>query len=376
MTAATEVRVKPAVWSERKKRSMKSTWYSQGKWEDWHFAQRFLVTLGAMPPKDSPKPPHKEPTEPVGVFTELSQWAHWFPPATLAPVLQYAYMKTTGGTWSPTFAYIVYVICFIWFAIHSIQHFHKLGLKHGYFDSKHARDGVPDTQTWKVLWSLVATITVRPAVGFYLAYDRNELPSISPWFPLQAFAYVTTLDLFFYCYHRAMHEVPFLWRFHQRHHETHWPNPLLSPFADDEQDVFDIFVIPLITFLTLPMNFHTWWLITLGILYTEAMGHSGVRLYWPTPLSGWILRPLGMDLALEDHDIHHRHGWRDRGGNYGKQGRMWDTVFGTSKARIESRLQNIDWNNRVWDRIFGTTKARIETQWTQLDWNNKVGIFE
>ncbi|KAE8221054.1 hypothetical protein CF319_g5522 [Tilletia indica] len=347
MTASGVPQAKKYTVADRPKRSMRSTWYTEGDWSKWNFAQRFLVTLGAMPPKNAPKPPHKEPTEPVGVFPELAQWAHWFPTAAAAPALQYIYMKTTGKTWSPGFAYIVYVVCFIAFAINAVQHFNRLGLKHGYFDSKHNRDSVPDQQSYKVLWSLVATIALRPLVGFYLAYDRNELPNISIWFPLQAFAYATTLDLFFYCYHRAMHEVPFLWKFHQRHHETHWPSSLLSPFADEEQDFFDIVVVPLLTFITLPMSFHTWWLISLGILYTEAMGHCGVRLYWGTPLTAWILRPLGMDLALEDHDIHHRHGWKDRGGNYGKQTRVWDTLFGTKRARIETKAPQIDWNNKV-----------------------------
>ncbi|KAK0565497.1 hypothetical protein OC861_003720 [Tilletia horrida] len=338
-------------WTRRPRRNIKSTWYQNKEYKDYNFAQKFLTNIGAMPPKDLPKAPVKAPTEPVGVYPELAQWAHWFPPAALAPALQYAYMKLTGGTWSPGFAYVVYVVSFIWFAIHSIQGFTKLGLVHGYFDGKVARDGVPDEQSFKVLWSLVATILVRPIIGFYMAYDRYELPSISIWFPLQAFAYVTVLDLFFYCYHRLMHEVPFLWQFHQRHHETHHPSPLLSPFADAEQDFFDILVIPLLTFLTLPMNFHTWWLITLGILYTEAMGHCGVRLYWPTPLSGWVLRPFGMDLALEDHDLHHRMGARDKHGAYGKQTLLWDTIFGTKKARIETKATNIDWNNKV--PIFG-----------------------
>lgn len=31
------------------------------------------------------------------------------------------------------------------------------------------------------------------------------------------------------------------------------------------------------------------------------VGHSGIRAYFPHPLLGWILRPLSMDLAVEDH---------------------------------------------------------------------------
>lgn len=50
-----------------------------------------------------------------------------------------------------------------------------------------------------------------------------------------------------------------------------------------------------------------------------------------------------MELCLEDHDLHHRQGWK-KSGNYGKQTRMWDVIFGTCKPRIESQDQYIDWN--------------------------------
>lgn len=48
---------------------------------------------------------------------------------------------------------------------------------------------------------------------------------------------------------------------------------------------------------------------------------------------GYILRPFGMELAVEDHDLHHRYG---KGGkNYGKQTRVWDKLFGTVALREE-----------------------------------------
>lgn len=69
------------------------------------------------------------------------------------------------------------------------------------------------------------------------------------------------------------------------------------------------------------------------LLYVEALGHSGIRAMWPHPLLGMVLRPLGMELAVEDHDLHHRFG--KSGKNYGKQTRIWDRIFGTIGERIE-----------------------------------------
>lgn len=101
---------------------------------------------------------------------------------------------------------------------------------------------------------------------------------------------------------------------------TKHPNPLLSAFGgalnsmklvrsrdliiadpiDPEQDFFDILVIPLATYLTYPLEFHEWWIVTVYILYIEAAGHSGARIYWTTPITGPILKWFDMELILED----------------------------------------------------------------------------
>ena len=67
--------------------------------------------------------------------------------------------------------------------------------------------------------------------------------------------------------------------------------------------------------------------------YVEMLGHSGVRSYWPHPILWW-LKAFDMELAVEDHDLHHRFG--KSGKNYGKQTRVWDRIFGTVGERIET----------------------------------------
>jgi sterol desaturase/sphingolipid hydroxylase (fatty acid hydroxylase superfamily) len=119
---------------------------------------------------------------------------------------------------------------------------------------------------------------------------------------------------------------------------------LLSAFASDEQDWCDILVIPLLTYMVFPLNFSTWFVAQQMIIYTESMGHSGIRVVFETPMTGYILRYLGMELCLEDHDLHHRAGWRNSS-NYGKQTRVWDRLFGSTRPRIEGVEGNIDWVN-------------------------------
>lgn len=51
----------------------------------------------------------------------------------------------------------------------------------------------------------------------------------------------------------------------------------------------------------------TWYLTTCYLLYTEASGHSGIRLYWGVPTT-FFLRyfGVGMELCLEGRCYPHR----------------------------------------------------------------------
>jgi len=52
------------------------------------------------------------------------------------------------------------------------------------------------------------------------------------------------------------------------------------------------------------------------------------------------------DLIIEDHDLHHRTGWK-KSYNYGKQTRAWDLLFGTTIPRIECAEHNVDWDRDI-----------------------------
>ena len=103
-----------------------------------------------------------------------------------------------------------------------------------------------------------------------------------------------------------MHQVSFLWKYHRTHHMTKHPSSLLSAFADWEQEICDAYVVPLLTYAVLHpwFNFSEWFIATMCIVQAEAGGHSGARVYATSIMNGWALRPLGMELSLEDHDLH------------------------------------------------------------------------
>lgn len=254
---------------------------------------------------------------------------------------------------------------------HTLWHNNALrGIAHkvGFLDGDvNERDGVPDVAVGKVLNSLLSTSFWRPVFTVWLSYRASEAPLDMSWawLPLEIGLYGIVLDFWFYWYHRLMHEVEGLWKYHRTHHLTKHPNPLLTLYADSEQEFFDIAGIPLMTYLTLklmglPMGFYEWWVCHQYIMFTELAGHSGLRLYTPPPSTvTWLLRIFKAEITIEDHDIHHRRGWR-KSANYGKQTQLWDRVFGTHRERLECADSNIDWTTPVDFPLFGNLGGLAE----------------
>ncbi|KAF8314460.1 hypothetical protein DL93DRAFT_2058228, partial [Clavulina sp. PMI_390] len=266
-----------------------------------------------------------------------------FPRALVPIALQYLSMRYFHVIWPTWLAMVVYAAYLIAFSCMMLFHMNDLAQKHGFLDGQSRRDQIPDLKITSTMLGLLATVTVRPIFGCFVAYSPAVLPRISPWLPVHLFMYTMVLDFWFYIYHRAMHEVNFLWRFHKTHHMTKHPNPMLSAFGDPEQDFFDILVIPMLTYMAYPLDFHTWWICNVYTLYVEAAGHTGIRIVWPATTTYYPLKYFGMDHIIEDHDLHHRNGWR-KSFNYGKQTRVWDTLFGTTRPgqiRVECIPENI-----------------------------------
>lgn len=332
--------------------SFKSTWRRAhtDQWTLYHWFYEILDIHQVF--DDRPVPVHqKHEKVPYLPNRQLNAWVITFGCIPLA--IHQAFTMLTGYNLPFFIAYFYYGFCLTAIAIHQLRLMRKLGHIHGFLDGdKHARDGVPDNAVKKTFLSLLSTVVFRPLLMMVLTYKSNKAPaSINlAWLPVEICLYPIATDFWFYWYHRLMHEVGFLWKFHRTHHLTKHPNALLTIFADTEQEIFDIAVIPLLSYgalrgLGLPMGFYEFWLCHQFVIFTEILGHTGLRvhLYAASPIS-WLLRALNLELALEDHDLHHRSGWKNSH-NYGKQTRVWDRLFGTCGNRIECKDDNIDYVN-------------------------------
>ncbi|KKK26316.1 hypothetical protein ARAM_001578 [Aspergillus rambellii] len=336
------------------KDSMKSTWRKMDR-REWTFFHWLFEILRIHPVVLDKEVPVHPKTDKVPYLPEWHQhrWVliHSFIPLAIHQL----YFSYTGRNFPVLGALVFYSFAFKFIAIHEMHALRRIGHQVGFLDGDvHERDGVPDAGVRKVATSLISTSTFRPVFTVFLSYRVSQPPSATNWYwlPLEMGLYGIILDFWYYWYHRLMHEINGLWKYHRTHHLTKHPNPLLTLYADFEQEIFDIAGIPLLTYLTMklmgmPMGFYEWWICHQYVVFAELAGHSGLRMAAipPNTLS-WFLRLCKAELIIEDHDLHHRFGWK-KSGNYGKQTRLWDRVFGTCRERVECDEKNIDYVNTV-----------------------------
>lgn len=334
------------------KDSLKSTWrtWDRSKWNRHHWA----AELFGLHPFDLNRsvPIHAKTDK----MSYLPHWEghKWILTHACWPILaQQLYTWYTGNTPGPISVFIFYTLAFNLNAIHELREMRHLAHEYGFLDGdKYSRDQIPDHAVSSVFRALSTTASFRPMMSVFLAYRRSQTPATVNWWylPLETGLYAIILDFWFYWYHRCMHDFDSLWKYHRTHHLTKHPSSLLTLYADTEQEIFDIAIIPLLTWLSMklmgfPMGFYEWWICHQYIVWTELWGHSGLRLYVTPPTTAApFLKLMDAELTTEDHDLHHRVGWK-KSHNYGKQTRLWDKIFGTCHERYESLATNIDWNS-------------------------------
>ena len=134
---------------------------------------------------------------------------------------------------------------------------------------------------------------------------------------------ILILDLLIYWWHRANHEFPFLWRFHQVHHlDRRLDSTSAVRFHFGEVLLSAAFRGIVVVLLDIP--FAAIILHETVVLIAAIFQHSNVRL--PKGLEralGWVIITPGI------HWIHHHAVRNDTDSNYGTLLSLWDRLFGS-----------------------------------------------
>jgi len=176
----------------------------------------------------------------------------------------------------------------------------------------------------QALWNGFAQyfVNVVLLVGLIAAiepYGHDLWPSTWPAI-VQVFLFILLKDFFRYWFHRALHEVPFLWRFHAAHHSVerlYWLNGIRShPVEAIGQVVF--YALP---FALLQPSAEIVMVAVLMQLTIGIFQHANIDL----KLGFW-------EYVFSIGDNHRYHHYPDKAvgdSNYGGEFIIWDIVFGT-----------------------------------------------
>ena len=181
------------------------------------------------------------------------------------------------------------------------------------------------------------------SVGFYTIKALNALFGVLDSFPITstfifAFMYTATLilslDFSRYLLHRAMHALPFLWRFHKLHHSAKTMTPLTlyrtHPIEAFLQYARDAAVTGFVSGLFYYISNQTLDMLTLlGInagrfLFNMAGSNLRHSHIW---LSFGRLEHIFISPA--QHQIHHSNLKQHYNRNFGSQFAIWDKIFNT-----------------------------------------------
>ncbi|MEM7309563.1 MAG: sterol desaturase family protein [Planctomycetota bacterium] len=162
-------------------------------------------------------------------------------------------------------------------------------------------------------------------LAYVFVYERFRIGELAPGSALTWAVAVLGADLGYYWFHRALHEVGFLWALHLPHHQSEQYNLTVSLRQGSFEALFDwIFFLPL-ALIGLPPK-----LLLVGAsvvivyqfwLHTRYIGRLG-------PLE-WVM------CTPSNHRVHHGRDAKYLGRNYGATFIVWDRLFGTFQDEEE-----------------------------------------
>jgi sterol desaturase/sphingolipid hydroxylase (fatty acid hydroxylase superfamily) len=167
---------------------------------------------------------------------------------------------------------------------------------------------------------VVVPITVWAAL--HAAWSRADLLSVPAWawLPID----LVLLDFWIYWWHRANHEWPLLWRFHEVHHrDRHLDATTALRFHFGEVAIAACVRAAVIVLLAIPLGSVI--VFEILLLVATVFHHSNWRI--PPALEARLARVI---ITPSRHWVHHHKVRTDTDSTYGTVFSFWDPLFGTT----------------------------------------------
>lgn len=138
------------------------------------------------------------------------------------------------------------------------------------------------------------------------------------------------LDCWIYWWHRANHEIPALWRFHEVHHLDEFLDASSALRFHFGEVVLSSLVRAAVIFL-LGMPLASVFVFETLLALSAIFHHSNVRL------PAWLERPLSWVVVTPSiHWVHHHAIQRDTDSNYAALLSVWDRLFGSRSSTVRT----------------------------------------
>jgi sterol desaturase/sphingolipid hydroxylase (fatty acid hydroxylase superfamily) len=154
------------------------------------------------------------------------------------------------------------------------------------------------------------------------------------------------LDLFLFWWHRSVHVVPFLWRFHEVHHlDEHLDTTSAIRFHFGEV-FFSTFARSMVV-VACAIPFSSVLVFEIMVLSFAMFHHSNIAL---PPLFEKALSKLIVTPSI--HWVHHHAIHKDTDSNYGTVFSFWDRLFHTKSATERSASMTIGVEGKKDEALF------------------------
>lgn len=217
-------------------------------------------------------------------------------------------------------------ILYLFLRNHFIVWLIEYGLRNkSFIDKKPRHNSFPFFHLMVLTYSILEYYSIR---------FLNPSKSFTIWdivlFIPYSFVVEVIFDLFHYSTHRMLHMHKSIYQIHKHHHQFPHPTVRVAYYHHP----IDLLLTNWFGFIATMMIMNSIYPASSVLLnavlvyknYGEISGHAGKEIRTSCfPQCIYLPRLLGIELRIEDHDLHHS---KNRG-NYAKRFSLWDKIFGT-----------------------------------------------